>query len=258
MSTARAPDWLRRLAACPPADGEVPPGFERLLDERYCLFFGPNRIFTNVYPFRLDDVEGALEEIRMAARERGVTRLDWWIGPDAEPPDLAARLRALGLQEDPPTAAMALRAEPPAGGDRVEARPVATIDELRVAAEVAHDAFGDRAERLHAVLENLDDEWSNREGRESRTFLAFLDGEPVGAARSVYLVSPVVLLVSGSVLESARGQGAYRALVRARWDDAVARGTPVLLVFAGPMSRPILERVGFGPLFEFRILGDEV
>ena len=37
----------------------------------------------------------------------------------------------------------------------------------------------------------------------------------------------------------------YRALVRARWDDAVAAGQPALVVHAGAMSRPILERLGF-------------
>ena len=42
-----------------------------------------------------------------------------------------------------------------------------------------------------------------------------------------------------------RGRGAYRALVRARWDVAVERGTPALTVSAGAMSRPILERLGF-------------
>jgi hypothetical protein len=42
-----------------------------------------------------------------------------------------------------------------------------------------------------------------------------------------------------------RGRGAYRALVRARWDAAVDRGTPALTVGAESMSRPILARLGF-------------
>ena len=221
-----------------------------------CVLFGPHRIFTNVYPFSLDDVEGAVEEVRAAARERGVTRLEWWIGPDAQPPDLAARLRELGLEDDPPTTAMALMKEPPAAGDGVVARPVRSVEELRIAAEVAHQAFKDRPERLQAALGGLDDQWTNREGPESTTFLAYLDGGPVGSARSAYLDEGVVLLVSGAVLETARGRGAYRALVRARWDDAVARGTTVLLVMAGPMSRPILGRVGFEPIVELEIMAD--
>ena len=42
-----------------------------------------------------------------------------------------------------------------------------------------------------------------------------------------------------------RGRGIYRALVRARWDDAVACGTPALTVLAGRLSGPILEKLGF-------------
>jgi hypothetical protein len=258
MSTTQVPDdWLRRLAACPAADGDVPPGFERLIDDRYCLFFGPNRIFTNVYPFRLDDVEAVVEEIRALARGRGATELDWWVAPATQPSDLADRLLGLGLIEDSPSQAMVLQEGPPAVAG-IEARPVASVEELRAASLIAHEAFEDRPERLEAVLDDLENHWANYEGKLQTTFLAFVDGEPVGAARSVYLESPVILLVSGSVLASARGRGVYRALVRARWDDAVARRTPTLLVFAGPMSRPILERVGFESLFDFRILQDRI
>jgi GNAT superfamily N-acetyltransferase len=258
MSTAPvADDWLRRLAACPPADGPIPPGFERLIDDRYCLFFGSNRIFTTAYPFRLDDVEADIAEIRTLARDRGVTQLDWWIGPDTRPVDLADRLLALGAVEDDPSRAMVLGEEPPSVAG-IEGRPVASLEELTTAARIAHEAFEDRAERLEAVLEDLPNHWENYEGKLQTTFLAFVDGEPVGAARSVYLESPVILFVSGSVLPSARGRGVYRALVRARWDDAVARGISTLLVFAGPMSRPILERVGFESLFEFRIFEDSL
>jgi GNAT superfamily N-acetyltransferase len=58
------------------------------------------------------------------------------------------------------------------------------------------------------------------------------------------------------LLPQARGRGVYRALVRARWDDAVALGTPALCVHAGAMSRPILERRGFTCIGEVDVLGD--
>jgi predicted GNAT superfamily acetyltransferase len=59
------------------------------------------------------------------------------------------------------------------------------------------------------------------------------------------------------VLEWARGRGAYRALVRARWDDAVARGTPALVTEALPdTSYPILKRVGFVDVCTIRRLED--
>jgi len=40
------------------------------------------------------------------------------------------------------------------------------------------------------------------------------------------------------------------------WEDAVARRTPVLVTQAGPMSRPILARLGFVEVCAIRILLD--
>lgn len=227
-----------------------------------CIFFGPNRLFTSAYPFRLDDVQGALEEVRTAARERGVAEVEWWLGPDVEPPDLSERLRRLGLRtadgpdHQPWTTAMVILDETP-GVRGVEARPVATIEELREATEVAGVAFGSPEERRERARADLDEQWELREGKYTRTFGAWLDGELVGSGRSAY-VDRCSLLVSGGVVPQARGRGVYRALVRARWDDAAARGATALLVYAGAMSRPVLERVGFQPLFDIEILLDEV
>jgi hypothetical protein len=49
----------------------------------------------------------------------------------------------------------------------------------------------------------------------------------------------------GGTREGFRGRGFYRALVAARAADAKAGGARYLLVDALPMSRPILERLGF-------------
>jgi hypothetical protein len=46
--------------------------------------------------------------------------------------------------------------------------------------------------------------------------------------------------------------------VHARWKDAVARGTPTLLVQATEMSRPTLERLGFERLGEMRNMVDQL
>ena len=54
-----------------------------------------------------------------------------------------------------------------------------------------------------------------------------------------------VFLTGGVTIPEARGRGAYRALVRARWDEAVRRGTPALVVHAEDASRRVLERIGF-------------
>jgi hypothetical protein len=64
------------------------------------------------------------------------------------------------------------------------------------------------------------------------------------------------MLLGGAVLPEARGRGCYHALVQARWQDAVARQTPALVVQAGEMSRPIPERLGFEHVATMRVLVD--
>jgi predicted GNAT superfamily acetyltransferase len=54
-----------------------------------------------------------------------------------------------------------------------------------------------------------------------------------------------LVLSGGATRPEARGRGAYRALVRARWDEAVRRGHPTLVAQASSMSRPVLQRAGF-------------
>ena len=83
----------------------------------------------------------------------------------------------------------------------------------------------------------------------------WLDGEIVCTGTA----SPTdhgLLLYGGATAERARGRGAYRALNRARWDDAVALGTPALITQGGSMSRPILERLGFERVGELHMLLD--
>jgi predicted GNAT family acetyltransferase len=86
-------------------------------------------------------------------------------------------------------------------------------------------------------------------------YLAYLDDLPV-ARGSASFSEHGVTLFGGSTLPEARGRGAYRALVAARWADALARGTPALVTQASPMSRPILARLGFREVCEIRILLD--
>jgi NAD(P)-dependent dehydrogenase (short-subunit alcohol dehydrogenase family) len=82
-------------------------------------------------------------------------------------------------------------------------------------------------------------------------------GEAVAAADAI-LVDGAVALCGGATLPEARGKGAYRALLAARFRDAVERGTPVLVVQAGSMSRPILERLGFDTVARVRVLVDRM
>jgi len=94
----------------------------------------------------------------------------------------------------------------------------------------------------------------DRTGR-GAVYLARIDGEPVAAAQAVFTDHGMVMS-GGATLPAARGRGAYRALVAARWRDAVARGVPVLVTQAGAMSRPILRRLGFREVCRIRIFLD--
>jgi GNAT superfamily N-acetyltransferase len=85
---------------------------------------------------------------------------------------------------------------------------------------------------------------------------AWLDGVMVSAGTCAPTPHGL-LLYGGATLKRARGRGAYRALLRARWDEAATRETRALMTQAGAMSRPILERLGFEPVGHVHILLDE-
>ena len=87
----------------------------------------------------------------------------------------------------------------------------------------------------------LEDRWDDRV---TLMHAVWLDGEIVSTGTA----SPTehgLLLYGGATAAHARGRGAYRALLSARWEEAVSLGVPVLITQGGAMSRPILERLGF-------------
>ena len=86
--------------------------------------------------------------------------------------------------------------------------------------------------------------------------VASIDGEVVATGTSAP-TEHGLLLFGGATLPAARGRGAYRAVLHARWQDAVANGTPALITQGGSMSRPILERLGFERVGEVHMLLDK-
>jgi GNAT superfamily N-acetyltransferase len=136
-----------------------------------------------------------------------------------------AELRALGCRDqDPPLTsritALATETAPPQV-DGVEIRR----SDPEIARDIAARGWGQPVD--------VSDGW-----------LAYVDGEPVAYAGAI--AGPRGLFLTGGVtVPEARGRGAYRALVRARWDEAVRLGTPALVVHAEDASRRVLERIGF-------------
>ena len=107
----------------------------------------------------------------------------------------------------------------------------------------------------HGIRSAADEFERLREAEHERVYAAWVDGRIAGAARA-YFTPRGAMMAGGATAPWARGRGAYRALVRARWDDAATRGTPALGVHANARSGPILRRLGFEQVLRFRRLQD--
>jgi hypothetical protein len=153
--------------------------------------------------------------------------------------------------------ALACVEAPQPGPDDVHVRRIETLADYETAMEVMWEAFSTPPERIEQQRPHIHAEFeAHRAAGVPVSFLAELDGRPAGLGRSIYS-DRGVFLIAGAVLPWARGRGVYRSLVRARWDDAVARGTPALVTEALPdTSYPILKRLGFLDVCEIRRLED--
>lgn len=257
------PTDLELLAESPNTRLPLGPKDELVDGGRYKLWLGPGThpAWTVVQQVDVDPdgVEHVLSEVRGRLRERGRPAATWEVGSlSSRPPDLADRLLALGLvDDDEPFAVGMVLTEPPAAPPSgVTARPVETFEEFVAANEIMRAAFDFPAEHLQRERERNAERWADRERSPSVTFLAWVDGEPAAASIAAFADAGVVLF-GGGTLPQLRGRGAYRALVRARWDEAARRGKPALVTQAGRMSRPILGRLGFREVAEIRILRDD-
>jgi hypothetical protein len=254
-------ETILRLAEAPAAYEAISAGEHLFANDRYVLFIARSDHpgFNTVQHLRLspETIDATIGEVRTIARAHGRTALTWEIASTATPPDLIEQLREHGMTPAQPPAAvvMVLREPPPPPPADITVTRVETIANFRTFVSITHEVFA-MTERLPSELERID-----REGAADLAntrfvrYIAWIDGMPMAAATASFTKAGV-LLHSGSTLPAARGRGAYRALVVARWDDAVRRGTPLAVTRAGPMSRPILGRVGFTELAEITFLVD--
>jgi hypothetical protein len=257
---------VRRQALHPFQELLLPFGWKRVDGEHVTVCFHTYPIAKVVEPTNVGvgDVDAAVAEARAIARAEDTDRLVWWVEPAYE--WLGPELEQRGvLHEETPgfelmENAMAL-VEPPSGksSDGVSVGLIETIDDLAASDHVTVEAFemgaeaavqmdGDRAKRFAEY---------QTEGNPLRQFNASLDGEVVGTAAAV-LGNYGINLFAAGVLADARGRGVYRAMIRARWDLAVERGTPALTVQAGQLSRPVLESVGFAFFAAARMYVDDL
>jgi hypothetical protein len=247
---------LREVAEYPNSFGPVGPGSDRIDTGRYTLCLGAASTWNTVQRqrFLLEELDAVIGEVRATLRERGRTYTQWEVGTSA-PAGLVDALLERGLvpDKDPYAVALVLTKEPPPPAEGLTARRIESLEELEASTEVQWEAF----------------ETSPAEIEEARALLPKAFAESVNLRHSVWLEGEIVctglasptehglLLYGGATRKRARGRGAYRALLRARWDDAVALGTPALITQGGSMSRPILERVGFERVGEVHMLVDD-
>lgn len=237
---------LREFALSPDRFTRIAPPTERYDDGTVCVVQGTT--WAAVSGIRSDDLRATLELAREVVPADKYTV--WWIADDCRPTDAYERLRELGLRDprDRSTYAHVLASvdAPEPGPADVLVTQVRTFEEFVQAAEIGWAAFETPDDRREAQRPHLQEEFDSMiEHGVPATFIAWLDDRPAGIGRSLY-ADRGVFIIAGAVLPHARGRGAYRALVRARWEDAVSRGTPALVTEAKPdTSYPILKRLGF-------------
>ena len=220
---------------------------------------GKNPAFTVVQRLRLNSASlpAAVAEIRAILRSRGRPEATFEVGPSAEPADLRERLLALGMTrcEEPIATGMILTRSLPRLDSRVVAARAETVEDYVAGFQVLNAVFAERAEHADQRRERAEQRLAADRAGRGAFFVGRLGGETIAAANALYTPEAVVLGGSGT-LPAFRGRGAYRALVAARFADAATLGTPTLVIQAGAMSRPILERLGFETVCRIEVLLD--
>ncbi|HEX4008507.1 MAG TPA: hypothetical protein VHX62_00780 [Solirubrobacteraceae bacterium] len=249
---------LREVAEYPNSFVDLSPGQERIETSRYTLCLERSLWAATVQRqrFAAGELDEVLAEVRGRLRERGRHLTQWEVGSAAEPADLVQRLRTRGLvyDDDPVAIAVALDNAPPAPPPGLEARRIETFDEFHAAKELQWEAFEAPPERIVEDRRQLAEEW---EQVSARLIHGVWDGAELICVGTCAPTPHGLALFGGATRPAARGRGAYRALVSARWQEAERLGAPALVTQAGSMSRPILERLGFVAVGRVDMLVDD-
>lgn len=208
--------------------------------------------FNLVANARLDEASADAAITRVVDHFAGVGRpFGWVIGPMSKPRDLAARLAARGLT--------------PLGSatgwvKRDLARPIETSPAVDVR-KIGSDTTD--VDRVKSVLFDIpvatarwiDEQIVEGHGGWARLYAASLDGWTVAFAQTYYY-RDVALLAGAGVLEDARKQGVYRALLARRLADAQRHGADSVVIQAiGETQAAIAARFGFERVCEVTLLG---
>jgi GNAT superfamily N-acetyltransferase len=171
---------------------------------------------------------------------------EWKVYWHDTPSDLKERLLARGFVPEELESVVALDLEtvpqtfwePSSANVRRITDPRGLADITRIETEVWDEPFSGLEEMLGAEMQATPDQIS--------IYVADAGGEPASSAWIRYYPGrQFAELYGGATVPGQRGKGLYTALVKARAREARQRGVRFLVVDTSPMSRPVLEKLGF-------------
>jgi GNAT superfamily N-acetyltransferase len=191
----------------------------------------------------------AVETVLERGRQFGQPDLYWWVRPDS-PPEIVGLLLARGATVDVALDVLAIdlrqgQPELPPPVKEVTLRWATDVATYRDGIGVGVASFGLSMPPEERLAEDAKREGAAVTAGDGGMVVAYVDGAPVGSG-AVTMADGAARLWFASVVESARGQGVYRALLAARLAYGAARGATMGLVKGRvSTSGPILRRAGF-------------
>jgi len=183
---------------------------------------------------------------RQVAYFRGIDRTFEWTTYEYDTPsDLESRLIAQAFEKEETGSLMVLELDKaparllaPVTADVRRVEDVADLEVVRsLLSAVWEEDFAWFIPRMSRYLAP--------EGYVS-IYVAYVDDAPASAGWTFLTEgSRFAGLFGGTTLAQYRGRGLYTALLAARAQEAIGRGYQFLVIDAGEMSRPIVERQGF-------------
>ena len=172
----------------------------------------------------------------------------WWVDSAAEPAGLGKLLEEGGMESPGPYVTLVTdlkrRMRGPSVRSDVEVREVHEPESFAIFMELVQEVFG----LSSGVCDGYGEVLRSRcgPGRPWHHYLAYLNGEPVGAC-SLFYSGGIALMAHGAVLPSYRCQGVASATVDRVMRDASALGATYCgaLLMASQQARPLLNRFGF-------------
>jgi GNAT superfamily N-acetyltransferase len=204
------------------------------------------------------DVAAVIEKAHAIVRGWGRDQV-WWVvsdvGPSAEV-EQELRRRGAVATERSDILAIPLAGEVPDLDvpERIVVRPVTDEQALRDALGVEADAFDWPSPTVEQIRDGLAELRSGLATGSGGRFVAYLEGQPAGTG-GWGRAGEVLRLWGAGTTKSARGQGAYRAVLDARLRLARELGCTLGLTHGRvDTSSPILQKVGFTRYGEQRTL----